>query len=197
MTGPLPRPVPRTCRGCSCPRGVPDPTEVTLVFPARYERLFRRGDWSSGESFPSPKCSSCSPLSETVFSSVAGPEGDPGRAVPLRDQHRAGQRPGEIPYSESGSGGSTRGSTPCCWEAAAPSQCPWGQPHLRVAAPCHVSFPLLLQLYEVSADTKFTKPSDAACDVACLIYDLSDPRSFSYCASIYKVSGRGPGGFSL
>lgn len=54
MTGPLPRPVPGTCRGCSCPRGVPDPTEVTLVFPARYERLFCRGDWSSGESFPSP-----------------------------------------------------------------------------------------------------------------------------------------------
>uniref|UniRef100_A0A8B9UB65 EF-hand domain-containing protein n=1 Tax=Anas zonorhyncha TaxID=75864 RepID=A0A8B9UB65_9AVES len=45
-----------------------------------------------------------------------------------------------------------------------------------------------LILYEVSADTKFTKPSDAACDVACLIYDLSDPRSFSYCASIYKVT---------
>ncbi|XP_050762034.1 mitochondrial Rho GTPase 2 isoform X5 [Gymnogyps californianus] len=43
-----------------------------------------------------------------------------------------------------------------------------------------------LILYEVSADTKFVKPSDAACDVACFIYDLSDPRSFSYCASIYK-----------
>ncbi|XP_074014466.1 mitochondrial Rho GTPase 2 isoform X7 [Numenius arquata] len=43
-----------------------------------------------------------------------------------------------------------------------------------------------LILYEVSADTTFTKPSDAACDVACFIYDLSDPRSFSYCASIYK-----------
>ncbi|XP_072733967.1 mitochondrial Rho GTPase 2 isoform X1 [Ciconia boyciana] len=43
-----------------------------------------------------------------------------------------------------------------------------------------------LILYEVSADTKFVKLSDAACDVACFIYDLSDPRSFSYCASIYK-----------
>lgn len=43
-----------------------------------------------------------------------------------------------------------------------------------------------LILYEVSTDTKFVKPSDAACDVACFIYDLSDPRSFSYCASIYK-----------
>ncbi|XP_074742639.1 WD repeat-containing protein 90 isoform X2 [Strix uralensis] len=43
-----------------------------------------------------------------------------------------------------------------------------------------------LILYEVSTDTKFVKPSDAACDVACFIYDLSDPKSFSYCASIYK-----------
>ncbi|XP_054067048.1 mitochondrial Rho GTPase 2 isoform X4 [Rissa tridactyla] len=43
-----------------------------------------------------------------------------------------------------------------------------------------------LALYEVSADLKFMKPSDAACDVACFIYDLSDPKSFSYCASIYK-----------
>uniref|UniRef100_A0A8U7MNH0 Mitochondrial Rho GTPase n=1 Tax=Corvus moneduloides TaxID=1196302 RepID=A0A8U7MNH0_CORMO len=43
-----------------------------------------------------------------------------------------------------------------------------------------------LILHEVSADTTFTKPSDAACDVACFIYSLSDPKSFSYCASIYK-----------
>lgn len=52
----------------------------------------------------------------------------------------------------------------------------------------------MLQLYEVSADTTFSKPSDAACDVACFIYSLSDPKSFSYCASIYKVAGRDPGG---
>lgn len=58
----------------------------------------------------------------------------------------------------------------------------------------HASFPLLPQLYEVSADTKFVKPSDAACDVACFIYDLSDPKSFSYCASIYKVAGSRGGG---
>ncbi|XP_077642916.1 WD repeat-containing protein 90 isoform X4 [Lonchura striata] len=43
-----------------------------------------------------------------------------------------------------------------------------------------------LILYEVSADTTFSKPSDTACDVACFIYSLSDPKSFSYCASIYK-----------
>uniref|UniRef100_A0A8C3NDR9 Mitochondrial Rho GTPase n=1 Tax=Geospiza parvula TaxID=87175 RepID=A0A8C3NDR9_GEOPR len=43
-----------------------------------------------------------------------------------------------------------------------------------------------LILYEVSADSTFSKPSDTACDVACFIYSLSDPKSFSYCASIYK-----------
>ncbi|XP_054246964.1 mitochondrial Rho GTPase 2 isoform X8 [Indicator indicator] len=43
-----------------------------------------------------------------------------------------------------------------------------------------------LLLCEVSADTTFTKPSDTACDVVCFLYDLSDPRSFSYCATVYK-----------
>ncbi|KAF2982021.1 hypothetical protein EK904_014089, partial [Melospiza melodia maxima] len=43
-----------------------------------------------------------------------------------------------------------------------------------------------LILSEVSADSTFSKPSDTACDVACFIYSLSDPKSFSYCASIYK-----------
>ncbi|KFV64772.1 Mitochondrial Rho GTPase 2, partial [Dryobates pubescens] len=43
-----------------------------------------------------------------------------------------------------------------------------------------------LILHEVSADTTFTRPSDAACDVVCFLYDLSDPRSFSYCATVYK-----------
>uniref|UniRef100_A0A4W4EG69 Mitochondrial Rho GTPase 2 n=1 Tax=Electrophorus electricus TaxID=8005 RepID=A0A4W4EG69_ELEEL len=32
----------------------------------------------------------------------------------------------------------------------------------------------------------FLKAADAACDVACLMYDVSDPDSFNYCASIYK-----------
>ncbi|XP_051789986.1 mitochondrial Rho GTPase 2 isoform X1 [Erpetoichthys calabaricus] len=43
-----------------------------------------------------------------------------------------------------------------------------------------------LILYEVDVDTEFLKTSDAACDVACLMYDVSDPKSFNYCASIYK-----------
>ncbi len=36
-------------------------------------------------------------------------------------------------------------------------------------------------------ETEFLKAADAACDVACLMYDVSDPDSFNYCASIYKV----------
>ncbi|XP_064178406.1 mitochondrial Rho GTPase 2 isoform X1 [Anguilla rostrata] len=43
-----------------------------------------------------------------------------------------------------------------------------------------------LILYEVDVDTELLKVSDTACDVACLMYDVSDPKSFSYCASVYK-----------
>ncbi|TNN03989.1 mitochondrial Rho GTPase 2 [Takifugu flavidus] len=43
-----------------------------------------------------------------------------------------------------------------------------------------------LILHEVDVEVEFLKQSDAACDVACLMYDTSDPRSFDYCASIYK-----------
>uniref|UniRef100_A0A667YBG3 Mitochondrial Rho GTPase n=1 Tax=Myripristis murdjan TaxID=586833 RepID=A0A667YBG3_9TELE len=43
-----------------------------------------------------------------------------------------------------------------------------------------------LILYEVDVETEFLKASDASCDVACLMYDSSDPHSFDYCASIYK-----------
>ncbi|XP_062848747.1 mitochondrial Rho GTPase 2 isoform X2 [Trichomycterus rosablanca] len=43
-----------------------------------------------------------------------------------------------------------------------------------------------LILEEVDVDTEFMKATDAACDVACLMYDVSDPDSFNYCASIYK-----------
>lgn len=52
---------------------------------------------------------------------------------------------------------------------------------------CDTALSPVSQLYEVSTDTTFAQPSDAACDVACFIYTLSDPKSFSYCASIYKV----------
>ncbi|OCT64494.1 mitochondrial Rho GTPase 2 isoform X1 [Xenopus laevis] len=43
-----------------------------------------------------------------------------------------------------------------------------------------------LILFEVDVDTEFLKTSDAPCDVACLMYDVSDSKSFNYCASIYK-----------
>ncbi|XP_030196073.1 mitochondrial Rho GTPase 2 isoform X1 [Gadus morhua] len=43
-----------------------------------------------------------------------------------------------------------------------------------------------LILYEVDVETEFLKASHASCDVACLMYDASDPQSFDYCASIYK-----------
>uniref|UniRef100_A0A3B3DQ04 Mitochondrial Rho GTPase n=1 Tax=Oryzias melastigma TaxID=30732 RepID=A0A3B3DQ04_ORYME len=39
---------------------------------------------------------------------------------------------------------------------------------------------------EVYLIVSFLKASDASCDVACLMYDASDPHSFDYCASIYK-----------
>uniref|UniRef100_A0A673I5I3 Mitochondrial Rho GTPase 2 n=1 Tax=Sinocyclocheilus rhinocerous TaxID=307959 RepID=A0A673I5I3_9TELE len=42
------------------------------------------------------------------------------------------------------------------------------------------------ELEEVDVETEFLKAADAACDVACLMYDVSDPDSFNYCASIYK-----------
>lgn len=45
-----------------------------------------------------------------------------------------------------------------------------------------------MQLNEVDVEAQFLKASDASCDVACLMYDSSDPHSFDYCASIYKVS---------
>ncbi|MCI4374258.1 hypothetical protein PGIGA_G00004120 [Pangasianodon gigas] len=43
-----------------------------------------------------------------------------------------------------------------------------------------------LILEEVDVEAEFLKAADAACDVACLMYDVSDPDSFNYCASIYK-----------
>ncbi|XP_072415844.1 mitochondrial Rho GTPase 2 isoform X1 [Chiloscyllium punctatum] len=43
-----------------------------------------------------------------------------------------------------------------------------------------------LILHEVDVDTEFLKASCATCDVACLMYDITDAKSFNYCASIYK-----------
>lgn len=45
----------------------------------------------------------------------------------------------------------------------------------------------LSQLHEVLPDFEFLSEADLACDVVCLVYDLSNPRSFEYCAKVYKV----------
>ncbi|XP_048349909.1 mitochondrial Rho GTPase 2 isoform X2 [Sphaerodactylus townsendi] len=43
-----------------------------------------------------------------------------------------------------------------------------------------------LILQEIDVELEFTKVSDASCDVACLLYDVTDYKSFNFCASIYK-----------
>ncbi|TKC51434.1 hypothetical protein EI555_019972, partial [Monodon monoceros] len=45
-----------------------------------------------------------------------------------------------------------------------------------------------LILCEVGADSLLTASADATCDIACLMFDSSHPRSFSLCASVYKAS---------
>ena len=36
-------------------------------------------------------------------------------------------------------------------------------------------------------DFDFLSDADLSCDVVCLVYDVNDPRSFEYCAKVYKV----------
>ncbi|XP_049759777.1 mitochondrial Rho GTPase 2 isoform X8 [Elephas maximus indicus] len=43
-----------------------------------------------------------------------------------------------------------------------------------------------LILHEVGADSLLDVASDVACDVACLLFDSSNPTSFTFCARIYK-----------
>ncbi|XP_047637035.1 WD repeat-containing protein 90 isoform X8 [Phacochoerus africanus] len=43
-----------------------------------------------------------------------------------------------------------------------------------------------LILCEVAADSLLTAEADTSCDVACLMFDGSDPGSFALCASVYK-----------
>lgn len=43
-----------------------------------------------------------------------------------------------------------------------------------------------LILCEVNADSLLASTHDATCDVACLMFDGSDPQSFALCASVYK-----------
>uniref|UniRef100_A0AAY4B9R2 Mitochondrial Rho GTPase n=1 Tax=Denticeps clupeoides TaxID=299321 RepID=A0AAY4B9R2_9TELE len=46
--------------------------------------------------------------------------------------------------------------------------------------------PTTPSLHEVVPDFEFRSEADLSCDVACLVYDLSNPRSFEYCARVYK-----------
>uniref|UniRef100_A0A3B3YX43 Mitochondrial Rho GTPase n=1 Tax=Poecilia mexicana TaxID=48701 RepID=A0A3B3YX43_9TELE len=43
-----------------------------------------------------------------------------------------------------------------------------------------------LLLHEVMPDFDILSEPDLSCDVVCLVYDISDPRSFEYCAKVYK-----------
>uniref|UniRef100_A0A665VCN8 Mitochondrial Rho GTPase n=1 Tax=Echeneis naucrates TaxID=173247 RepID=A0A665VCN8_ECHNA len=43
-----------------------------------------------------------------------------------------------------------------------------------------------LLLNEVMPDFDFLSEADLACDVVCLVYDVNNPRSFEYCAKVYK-----------
>uniref|UniRef100_A0A671PPK2 Mitochondrial Rho GTPase n=1 Tax=Sinocyclocheilus anshuiensis TaxID=1608454 RepID=A0A671PPK2_9TELE len=43
-----------------------------------------------------------------------------------------------------------------------------------------------LLLHEVLPDFEFLSEADLVCDVVCLVYDISNPRSFEYCAKVYK-----------
>uniref|UniRef100_A0A4W3JUX3 Mitochondrial Rho GTPase n=1 Tax=Callorhinchus milii TaxID=7868 RepID=A0A4W3JUX3_CALMI len=43
-----------------------------------------------------------------------------------------------------------------------------------------------LLLHEVLSDSEFLSASGTTCDVVCLVYDVSNPKSFDYCTKIFK-----------
>uniref|UniRef100_A0AAX7V7L1 Mitochondrial Rho GTPase n=1 Tax=Astatotilapia calliptera TaxID=8154 RepID=A0AAX7V7L1_ASTCA len=43
-----------------------------------------------------------------------------------------------------------------------------------------------LLLHEVFPDFDYLSDSDLACDIVCLVYDVSNPYSFEYCAKVFK-----------
>lgn len=47
-------------------------------------------------------------------------------------------------------------------------------------------FFLFFQLHDVS-DSEFLTDAETICDAVCLVYDVSNPKSFEYCARIFKV----------
>lgn len=46
------------------------------------------------------------------------------------------------------------------------------------------------QLHEVFPDFDYLSDADLACDIVCLVYDVSNPYSFEYCAKVFKVKRR-------
>uniref|UniRef100_A0A8C5FCR4 Mitochondrial Rho GTPase n=1 Tax=Gadus morhua TaxID=8049 RepID=A0A8C5FCR4_GADMO len=42
------------------------------------------------------------------------------------------------------------------------------------------------QLHEVFPDNDYMSDADLACDIVCLLYDVSNPYSFEYCAKVFK-----------
>ncbi len=47
------------------------------------------------------------------------------------------------------------------------------------------------QLNEMDLDmTDALSGPELACDVICLLYDVTNPKSFEYCAKMYKVSNK-------
>lgn len=44
------------------------------------------------------------------------------------------------------------------------------------------------QLHEVFPDFDYMSDVDLACDIVCLVYDVSNPHSFEYCANVFKVN---------
>lgn len=77
------------------------------------------------------------------------------------------------------------------------AKCPHGRPRAMLGGavptrpqgtkPCTPLRPPSVQLCEVGTDSLLDAAPDAACDVACLMFDGSDPASFALCASVYKA----------
>ena len=56
---------------------------------------------------------------------------------------------------------------------------------------CYVLLPCALQLHEMDIGlglSDIMKTPEFNCDVVCLLYDVTNPKSFAVCARIYEVS---------
>ena len=50
-------------------------------------------------------------------------------------------------------------------------------------------FCVVVQLHEVEVSmSEVLTPTELDCDVACLLYDVTNPRTFEFCARLYLVS---------